>query len=403
MKTIPSTRDSRNFCLPGWGLRAMAMFLLFTLAIAAAACGASKESANAKSTPANGSQAGLFEVPANQMGHLQVVPAQKTNWSVTVRTTGTVDWDNDHTTQAITQVSGPITRLLVDTGTYVKAGQPLLEVASPDLTGDIAAYRVARNRLNLAMLTLNRSRDLLAHHAIAQRDLESAEADYNDAATQVQNSLQPLRILGISQKQIESADRQNVPINPEIFVRAPIAGTVVQKLVLPGQFIQAGATTCFLISHTSTVWVQGHIYEKDLTAIRMGDEVDETNASFPQTFHGKVTYIGAMLDPTTRTTPVRIVTRNPSGLLKKDLFMDIVIHTGTRQNVLTVPTSAVLYNSDNEPFVYVKQGANQFAQRLVNVGAQQNGRTEILTGLQEGDQVVGEGSLFLQFANSYQR
>ncbi len=120
-----------------------------------------------------------------------------------LRTTGTVDWDNDHTTQAITQVSGPITRILVDAGAHVNRGDVLLYVSSPDVSNAISAYRKAKNRLDLAQRNLDRNKDLLEHKAIAQRDFESVEADYNDAATDVQTSLQALKILGVSAKDLD--------------------------------------------------------------------------------------------------------------------------------------------------------------------------------------------------------
>ena len=104
-------------------------------------------------------RAGYFSVPAAQLAHLQLVQARDgPTWETTVRTTGTVDWDNDHTTQAITQVSGPITRIAVDTGTRVKAGDPLLYVASADVANAMSTYRKAKNRLDLAQTTLDRSR-----------------------------------------------------------------------------------------------------------------------------------------------------------------------------------------------------------------------------------------------------
>jgi cobalt-zinc-cadmium efflux system membrane fusion protein len=349
------------------------------------------------------SQTGMFSVPENQLAHLQIKPVQNEDWSIAVRTTGTVDWDADHTTQAVAQVSGPITRILVDTGSFVEANDPLLYVTSPDITNAIATYRKARNRLNLESTALERSRDLLAHQALAQKDFESVEADYNDAATDLQNALQALRILGITATEIDEAQRQGVPINPQLAVRSPIKGIVVQKLVFPGQLVQAGATVCFVISDPSTVWVQGHIYERDLTAIRIGDAVTETNPALPGLFHGVISYIGAMVDPATRTTPVRIVTRNPKGLLKKDLIVDAVIQTRTKRNVLTVPTSAVLYDTDNLPFVYVQTEGNRFAQRQTATGAQQDDKFEILGGLKEGERVVSEGAVFLQFANTYQQ
>ena len=107
-----------------------------------------------------------------------------------------------------------------------------------------------------------------------------------------------------------------------------------------------------------------------------------------------------MLDPATRTTPVRIVTQNPNGLLKKDLFVDVVIHDKTTRDVLVVPTAAVLYDEQNFPFVYVQVEPGKFAQRLVKLGGQQGDDTQIVDGLKAGDPVVSQGSVFLQFANT---
>jgi cobalt-zinc-cadmium efflux system membrane fusion protein len=186
-------------------------------------------------------------------------------------------------------------------------------------------------------------------------------------------------------------------------MRAPLAGVVVQKMVLPGQFIQAGMTVAFVISNTSTVWVQGHLYDKDLTSVHIGDQVDLHHASFPDPFHGVVSYVGDLIDPATRTTPIRIVTQNKSGFLKKDLFVDVVIHDKASRNVIVVPSTAILSDDDNMPFVYVQVEPGKFAQRLVKTGSQQGDDTQIVSGLAPGDAVVSQGSVFLQFANTYQQ
>ena len=364
-------------------------------------CNGTKPAAASSPADANSSDASLLTVPQDQLSHLQIAPVRRTSWAISIHTTGTVDLDNNHTTPAITQVNGPIVRLLAETGETVKEDQPLLYVSSPDVANAIATYKKAKNRQDLAERTIKRSQELFEHNAIARKDLESAQADYNDATTDLQNALQALKIFGVSKQELDAAEAQGAPITPQLAVRAPISGVVVQKLVAPGQLIQAGSTVCYVISDVSTVWVQGHIFDRDLTAVRVGDTVDETNASFPVVFHGTISYIGAMLDPATRTTPVRIVTRNTGGLLKKDLFVDAVIHTRTKRDILTVPTSALLRNAQNEPFVYVQTEPGRFAQRLVTVGAQQDGQTEIVNGLKEGEPVVSEGSVFLQFASSY--
>jgi cobalt-zinc-cadmium efflux system membrane fusion protein len=185
-------------------------------------------------------------------------------------------------------------------------------------------------------------------------------------------------------------------------VRSPITGIIVQKLVSPGQVIQAGQTACFMISDVSTVWVQGHVFDRDLPNVRIGDSVEETNGALGRVFHGTVSYIGSFLDPNTRTTPVRIVTHNPGSILKKDMFVDAVIHTGSQGNTVVVPVSAVLRDDKNEPIVYVQAEPGKFAQRQVAIGGQQNGLIAITSGLQGGETVVSDGGLFLQFAGTIQ-
>jgi cobalt-zinc-cadmium efflux system membrane fusion protein len=299
-------------------------------------------------------------------------------------------------------VNGPIARLLVDTGSVVTADQPLLYVSSPDVADAVSTYKKARNRLDYSKKTLDRSKDLLDHKVIAQKDFEASEQDFNDASAEVENDLQALKIFGVTQGEIDNAQKQGAAINPQLAVRSPIAGVVVQKLVTPGLVIQAGTTACFTISDMSEVWVWGHIYDRDLEAVRTGDTVELTNASFRQSLSGTVNYIGSLLDPTTRTTPVRIVTKNPASLLKKDMFVDAVIHTRSGRSVLAAPTSAILRTDDNLPFVYVEVEPGKFAQRLVTLGVEQGNETDLTSGVKEGEKIVAEGAVFLQFANTIQ-
>jgi cobalt-zinc-cadmium efflux system membrane fusion protein len=245
-------------------------------------------------------------------------------------------------------------------------------------------------------------KDLLARGAVATKDVESAEADYNDSMTDTQNSLQALRIFGITAQEIDRAETQGSPIGTELAVRSPIRGVVVQKLVNPGMLIQAGSTICFMLSDVSTVWVQGHIFDRDLPLVRVGDPVDESNPAAGKTFKGTLNYVGAYVDPNTRTTPVRIVTQNPDGLLKKDMFVEAVIHTNTESSVLAVPVAAVLRDDKNEPIVYVQHDAGQFEQRSVTIGTQQDGMVAVASGLRRGESVLADGSVFVQFATAIQ-
>ena len=388
---------TRLFSAPPW----VPVVLLAASVLFDAACGELKK-VESKAADESSVSAGFFTVAGDQLAHLKTAQVGTTSWRTAIHTTGTVDWDQDHTTQAITQVNGPITRILVDVGTPVEKGQPLLWVSSPDVANAVAAYRKARNRERFNKTVVDRMKMMLDRGAVATKDYESSVADYNDAATDVQNSLQPLKIFGITAQEIDGAEQQGAAINTELAVRSPISGVVVQKLISPGMLIQAGQTICFQVSDTSTVWVQGHIFDRDLPSVRVGDRVEETNPSLNRAFSGTVAYIGSFVDPNTRTTPVRIVTANPGGLLKKDMFVDAVIYTATQNNILVVPVAAVLHDDKNEPLVYVEVAPGKFAQRSVTTGAQQNGQIAITSGLREGETIVSDGSLFLQFANAIQ-
>jgi cobalt-zinc-cadmium efflux system membrane fusion protein len=382
--------------------RGVRVVAVLGMALVAFVTGCGKKTSSRKVDPdAHQPRASLFNVASNQLARLRVVPAHTATFSVSIHTTGNIDWDADHTTQAISQVSGPVTSILVDAGTVVKANDPLLYVSSTDASNAIVVYRKAKNDENLARRAMERSKELLDHGAIATKDYEDTVSTFNDAASDVQNSLQALRIFGLSQADIEDAQRQGTPVRPEIALRSPIAGTVVQKTVLPGQLVQAGATT-FLISDTSSVWLLGHVFDRDISAVHPGDLVEASNPSFNQAFHGVISHIDALVDPNTRTTLVRVVMKNPGLLLKKDMYVDAVIHTRTRKNVLTVPVSAVLRDAQNEPIVYVEAQPGRFGQRIVTIGVQQDDQVEILSGLTKGENIVSEGSIFLQFASTYQ-
>jgi cobalt-zinc-cadmium efflux system membrane fusion protein len=194
------------------------------------------------------------------------------------------------------------------------------------------------------------------------------------------------------------------PAVSEIPVLSPIAGEAVERLVSPGQVIQAGATQVFTISDMSSVWVLANIYQKDLPYVHLGDAVSITADSYPGTeFHGKISYIAAALDANTRTLQARIDVKNPQGRLKKDMYVVATVQAETIQNALTVPAAAVLRDAENQPFVYVVNQNNEYGRRAVTLGVSDRGNTQLLSGVKPGDHVVGDGSLFLQFANSVQR
>jgi cobalt-zinc-cadmium efflux system membrane fusion protein len=348
------------------------------------------------------SKARMFTVPAEQMAHIRVTPVELTRLPRVFRLTGSVAYNNFKTTPVITQVSGPVSRILVSPGEIVRTAQPMLYVSSPDYAQLRSSYLKARDAFALAEKSFNRAGDLFEHHAIAEADLQQAESTRNQALADLQAAEQSLKVLGINQ-----LDRLlKEPVSPEIPVLAPIVGEVVERLVAPGQVIQAGATQCFTISDMTTVWVLANVYEHDLGFVHLGDAVVIQTDAYATSFNGKISYIAAALDPTSRTLQVRIETSNPAKKLRKDMYVTAIVHAGVLEGALTVPDAAILRNNENQPFVYVAENSGQpgqFTQRLVTIGDSQEGKTQVLSGLCAGERVVADGSLFLQFANSYQR
>jgi multidrug efflux pump subunit AcrA (membrane-fusion protein) len=158
-----------------------------------------------------------------------------------------------------------------------------------------------------------------------------------------------------------------------------------------------------MISDTRNVWVLVNVYQKDLPYVRVGDPVTIQTDAYPDVFHGRIAYVAASLDPSTRTLQARIETNNPGEKLKKDMFVAAVVNAGTIRNAIALPDAAILRDNENQPFAYVATPSNQFGRRSLTLGESLNGQTEVTSGLKPGDQVIGNGSLFLQFANSLQR
>jgi membrane fusion protein, heavy metal efflux system len=340
----------------------------------------------------------LFTIPEDQMSHVQVVTVEPAPLKRVLRLTGNVSYNGFKTTPVITQVGGPVSRILVVPGEHVRAGQTLLTVSSPDYSQMRAAYLKARDTFRVADKNYARAQDLYAHNAIAERDLLQAESDRNQAKADLDASTEALKILGIN----DPTELEKMPSSPEIPLLSPFAGVVTERDVSPGQLLQAGTTQAFVISDMSTVWILANVYQDDMAWVKVGDPVEVTTESYPETFHGTISFVSPALDPNTRTLQARIVVQNEGEKLKNNMYCVAMVTAGAIRNAITVPDAAVLRDDENQPFVYVATKPHEFGRRGVEIGESQGGKTEILKGLSAGDKVVGNGSLFLQFANAIQ-
>lgn len=381
---------------------ASALGISLVVATVLAGCGSSgrqAEKMTSYTSAKSGAEATLFTVPQDQLSHIQIVTVSPAPLTRTLRLSGQVAYNGFKTTPVITAVGGPVSQVLVFPGQHVRAGQPMLEVSSPDYSQLRASYLKARDSYNLADKNYRRAQDLYAHHAIAEADLLQAESVRTQAQADMNAAEQGLHILGITN--LDSL--ASAPPTAQIPVRAPISGEVVDRQCSPGQLIQAGATQCFTISDMSTVWVLVNVYQNQLSYIHNGEAVSVQTDAYPTIFHGKISYLAPAVDLNTRTLQARIVTENPGEKLKNQMYVTAIVVAGTIPKAITVPVASVMRNTENQPFVYVQTGAGQFSRRMVEIGETQQERIQILSGLSAGEKVVADGSLFLQFQNSLQR
>lgn len=377
----------------------MLMAWMVVLMIVLVSTGCEESPTNAAGNPRSPNDAELFTIPQEQMAHVQVIQVQPTTIARTLRLTGAVAYNAFRTTPVITQVSGPISRVVVVPGETVHQGEPMLYVASPDYSQLRTNYLKAKDAYALAQKASARAKDLYEHKAIAEQNMEQAESAEVQASGDLSAAQAALKVMGIT----DPDALVKSPPSPEVPVKAPIGGLVVEQDVAAGQLLQTSTTQCFMISDINNVWVLVNVYQKDLPYVHVGDQVSIQTDAYPTVFRGRISYVAASLDPNTRTLQARIDTSNPGGKLKKDMFVVATVSAGTIPNAIALPDAAVLRDSENQPFVYVESSQNQFGRRTVTLGESLNGQTEITSGLKPGEMVIGNGSLFLQFANSLQR
>jgi cobalt-zinc-cadmium efflux system membrane fusion protein len=180
-------------------------------------------------------------------------------------------------------------------------------------------------------------------------------------------------------------------------IRSPMAGTVVERLITPGQLLQAGSTAAFTIANLSRVWVMAQIFDADVGSVAVGDSAQVSTGTDGQTVAGRVENVSAEVDPTTRSVVARVAVPNPRNLLKKQMYVHVRIQSHDASTGILAPVSAILRDDENLPFVYVRERDGGFARRHVTVGGRVGDSYEIPSGLRAGDRIVVDGAIFVQF------
>lgn len=350
----------------------------------------------AEAAPERAAVASNLVLTAAQRQKIHTETIQSSSFRRTIETTGTVSFDGDQSTTVLAPIGGPVTKLVMALGAKVNVGDVLAMVASPDYATAISAYRkalaTAKNARRIAALT-----EQLSQNNLSRREVEQAQTDAANAEADRDAALEQLHSLGVDAATIQAIEENRTVPQPAGMIRSPIAGTLVERLVSPGQLLQAGTTPCFTVADLSQVWVMANIFESDLLSIEVGDPAEIITGASPTNVPGTVDFISSIVDPNTRAIGVRVVARNPSGLLKKQMYVRVRLQSRREETGLLVPVSAVLRDDEDLPFVYLANPDSSFSRRRVTLGSRVGDRYETTAGLATGDQAVVEGGLFLQF------
>lgn len=347
--------------------------------------------------PAEHAELGNVKLTAEQRQHVRLFIVAPSKYHKTVEANGVVDFDNDQATSVLAPFSGPVSRLLVSLGDRVNKGSPLAAVDSSDFAEAIGAYRKALATAQTDRRLADLDKDLLQHNGVAQREAAQAETDAENAEADRDAALQALVSLSVPAETIKEIQEGHAVLRAEGFIRSPISGTVVEKLVTPGELLQAGTTPCFTVANLSRMWVMAQIFGADLVAVGVGDTAEVATGIDSKTLPGKVDNISALVDPDTRSVAVRVVADNPGEILKKQMYVRVRIKAHQESNGFLVPVSAILRDDENLPFVYLLQSDGSFARQHITLGARTDDQYDIPVGVTAGDQIVIDGGLFLQF------
>lgn len=293
--------------------------------------------------------------------------------------TGTVLPDISRTVPVISLASGRVVEIRARLGDTVQKDQVVLRVRSDDVGLGFDAYQKAVHDELLARKQLDRAKDMYEHGAIAQQDLEIAQDAEDDALTSLNTTTEHLRLLG------NDPDKPNSIVD----IVAPISGVITDQEVTNAASVQAyAAPSPFTISDLSSVWVVCDVHENDLPSVRLGDTAEIRLNAYPdRMFTGRISNIGAILDPNIRTAKVRLEVANP-GIMRLGMFVTAKFHGAKEEMHTQIPATAVLHLRDRD-WVYVPAGGGSFRRvEVVDGGMLANNMQEVVSGITPGMTVV---------------
>jgi Cu(I)/Ag(I) efflux system membrane fusion protein len=304
-----------------------------------------------------------------KFGTVEMKPLEKM-----IRTVGRIDYDEKRLVTISPKIGGWIEDLYVDfTGQFVRQGDPILTIYSPELVSTQEEY----------LLALRAKKDLV------KSPFPEVAGSGNSLA---ESAKRRLRLWDITDEQIKALEESGQP-KKTLTLYSPFSGIVLEKVAYKGLNVMPGMALYKLVD-LSVVWLYADIYEYELPFIRLGQQATVQLSYLPgEAFTGKAIYIYPSLDPNTRTAKVRFELPNPHGKLKPEMYanVEIKVHLGSK---LAVPEGAII-DTGLRQLAIIDKGSGYFEPREVKVGAKVDNYYEVIKGLKAGERVVTSANFLI--------
>ncbi|MBR0824202.1 efflux RND transporter periplasmic adaptor subunit [Bradyrhizobium manausense] len=376
--------------------------------------GGAKEKNHSEISSQSRKNAQNFTPTASEWATLTIEPVKKKAFRAEYVTEGKVAVDEDRSTPVFSPYAGRVTKLLAKPGESLRQAQPLFTIeaadtvqAQNDFIAAMTAQNKAKSAMELADIQFKRAKDLYEGRAIPLKDYQQAETtqvqaqnDMRSSMTALEASRNKLRILGFTDEAIKAFGDKGA-INPEITIYSPIAGTVVQRKIGPGQYVNSGASDpVFVIGDLSTVWLTAFVRESDAASVCIGQDITVNVMALPgHPLTAKINYVAAAIDPNTRRLLVRATIDNKEGLLKPEMFANVTIYSAGDRAAPAVPKQALIYEGD-QVRIWVAREDKSVELRHIKIGLVNGDLVEVTSNLKPGEQIVTKGSLFIDRAAS---
>jgi cobalt-zinc-cadmium efflux system membrane fusion protein len=350
-------------------------------------------------TPAPRSANDTVTIGPEMVGKLKVEAVHEVRLPRVLTATGKIQFNEDQTARVLAPLAGQVMDLRVRVGDVVVKDDVLFNIKSRDVAGLVTDLLHAQREQELAEKTYAMTKDLYEHQAAARIALQQAEGDLAKAKAQSARAEEGLRVYGLDPKQVleTSGVRALVP------VRSPLAGSIIERPLTPGQFVQGDNTPLMTIVDLSSVWVMVDIFESDIHLVHPGQRVEVTATAYPdRRFTARVDRISDKVDADSRTIKVRLLVSNPGLQLKPEMFIAASLVLNENTPGITVPAKAVFTEGDRS-YAFVTHDGRRYERRMVTASQDASGRLRVTGGIRAGDLVVADGALLLRLRQQQQQ